>query len=154
MVNDYKYLGVWIDSQLSFAKHVKNTIKNVSFRISKLSKIHNSLTQKTALLLYKAMILPLYDNGDLFYHFACQKSLLQRLQTLQNNAVRIICKLPKRTNVLEEQRNLGLAGLSERRLLHSMQFAQILSLTSSNLDPGSTRRSILTRAMNPRRRQL
>lgn len=32
-VDEYKYLGIWIDSQLSFAKHIKNIISNVSFII-------------------------------------------------------------------------------------------------------------------------
>lgn len=65
LVSEYKYLGVWIDSQLSFAKHVKTIIKNVSFRLSKLSKIRDSLSKKTSLLLYKALILPLYDYGHI-----------------------------------------------------------------------------------------
>lgn len=46
-VNEYKYLGVWIDSQLSFCKHIKSIIKNVSFKLSKLSKIRDCLSKKT-----------------------------------------------------------------------------------------------------------
>lgn len=60
-VDDYKYLGVNIDSKLSFSKHLKNLINTVSFKVSQLQKIRKSLTDKVALQLYKSMILPVMD---------------------------------------------------------------------------------------------
>lgn len=151
LVNEYKYLGVTIDSQLTFSKHVKNIIKNVSFRLSKLSKLRNSLSKRTAHLLYNAMVLPIYDYGDLFYHNPCPKLLLNRLQTLQNGAIRLICKLPKRANVEFEHDNLNLLPLTERRNLHGLQFAFHLSQNSNELE---NNRNILTRALNPSRKQF
>lgn len=66
-IDEYKYLGIWIDSQLSFTKHVRNIISNVSFRLGKLSRIRNCISKKTALMLFKCMILPIFDYGDVFY---------------------------------------------------------------------------------------
>lgn len=61
---DYKYLGIWLNSDLTFSRHVKSIISNVSLiRLKNLSRIRNCVTNKTALLLYKSMIVPLYDYG-------------------------------------------------------------------------------------------
>lgn len=49
-VLEYKYLGVTIDSSLTMNKHVKNVIKNVSFRLCKLRRIRKFLTKRTTLL--------------------------------------------------------------------------------------------------------
>lgn len=47
-VEDYKYIGVTIDSKLLFKKHLNNIIKTVSFKATQLSKICNCLTKETA----------------------------------------------------------------------------------------------------------
>lgn len=52
-VTEYKYLGIWIDSDLTFSKSVKSIISNVSFRLKKLAGIRSCLTKKNTLLLYK-----------------------------------------------------------------------------------------------------
>lgn len=132
-IDEYKYLGIWIDSQLSFTKHVRNIISNVSFRLGKLSRIRNCISKKTSLMVFKCMILPVLDYGDVFYSHAVHKHLIDKLQVLQNAAVRIICKLPKRTNTMQDEAELNLLPLMKRRLLHSTQLVAIYANTSSNL---------------------
>lgn len=103
--------------------------------------------------MYNAMVLPLFDYGDIFFHHAGNRCLVNRLQTLQNSAIRMICKLPKRSSVTNEHISLKLLTLEERRNLHSIQFAYFLSTFHWNIqqNPGI---SVLTRALNPNRRQL
>lgn len=96
-VQDYKYLGLTIDMQLKFVKYTNLLINNVSHRISTLSRIRASITKDTALTLYKSMILTLFDYGCISYR-STNSSLVNKLQTLQNKAIRIICGLPKYEN--------------------------------------------------------
>lgn len=81
-VDDYKYLGVIIDTKLTFTKHLNKTIKTVSYKASQLCKIHNSISAKTALQFYKTMILPMLDFGDLFFHNKSKK-LINKLQVIK-----------------------------------------------------------------------
>lgn len=105
-----------IDKQLRFSKYIKTIIKNLSFKVGKLSKIRDCLTKRTALLMYNAMIVPICYYGDSFYNFGGTKSLVCKLQTLQNSAIRTICRLPKRTNTIEHESKLGLLRLERRQL--------------------------------------
>lgn len=152
-VEEYKYLGIWIDAKLSFNRHIRNTISKVCFRLSKLSRIRNCLSKETALTMYKCMILPVLDYGDIFFHHCANKILITKLQTLQNSAIRTISKMPKRTNTNEEEENLGLLSLNKRRTLHCIEFALILSLEKENCQSAQAN-TITTRAHSSDRRQL
>lgn len=153
LVCEYKYLGVWIDSNLTFAKHVKSIISNVSFRLKKLSRIQSCITKQTSLLLYKSMIVPLFDYGDVFFDQSCKKELTKRLQSLQNYAIRIINQLPPRTITTNDEKELNLLPLEKRRWLHNIQLAFYLASNDENLLPcrGS---GVNTRAIAAKRKQL
>lgn len=152
-VDEYKYLGIWIDSQLTFSKHVKSIISNASFRLKKLSRIRSCLSKKTSLMLYKCMILPVFDYGDIFFHHSANKLLLKKLQTIQNSAIRIISKLPKRSNTDSEEADLGLFNLVKRRLLLCIQIGASLSHNPTQLY-NCADRNTRTRAVSEDRRQL
>lgn len=152
-VDDYKYLGIWINSQLSFTKHVNSIISKVSFRLKILSRIRNCLSKQTSLLLYKCMILPIFDYGDIFFSHSANKVLLNKLQTLQNSAIRIICKLDKRSNTETDEKDLGLLRLEKRRLLHCIQLGAIYAQNTDYIDTHQNR-NMRTRAISDNRRQL
>lgn len=152
-MDDYKYLGIWINSQLSFSKHVKSIISKVSFRLKKLARLRNCLSKQTSLLLYKCMILPIFDYGDIFFNYSTTKALLNKLQTLQNPAVRIICKLEKRSNTASDESDLGLLTLDKRRLLHCIQAGAVFSQDYDYPDSHQNR-IMRTRAISDNRRQL
>lgn len=102
-VDSYKYLGMTIDSWLTFTQHLNNTLKTVSFRVMQLKRIRSSISHKIALQLYKCMILPILDYADIFYHNK-NVSLLAKLQIIQNRCVRIISKLPRQANTESEEK--------------------------------------------------
>lgn len=102
-VDDFKYLGISVNTKLTFTTHLKNLINKVSL----LHRIRKSLTDKVALQLYKTIILPVMDYGDLFYHHQNAK-LVKKLLTIQNRCVRIIARLPTLTNTEEEEKKLNL----------------------------------------------
>ena len=90
VVPSYKYLGVTLDSTLSFNIHVKNVTTMVSYKAILLGKIRKYLQEDVALRIYKSMILPYFDYGDVIYGKSNQDSL-DKLQRLQNKCLRI-CK--------------------------------------------------------------
>lgn len=124
-VDEYKYLGLTIDTRLSFAQHIKNTLKILSLRVMQLRKIRSSFTQKIALQLYKSMILHIIDYADIFYHNKSTK-LVNKFQVIQNRCVRLV-------NTDVETSNLGLIPIANRRALHILQFARELTFTQPEL---------------------
>lgn len=96
-VTIYKYLGVKIDNELNFKGHINGVISNVAYKIKLLYNLRNKLTLKAALDVYRTMIVPLLDVGVLFYRYSSKK-VVNKLQVLQNRALRVIYKLPARTN--------------------------------------------------------
>lgn len=57
-VRSFKYLGVTIDLNLRFNIHKNNCIRNANGKLHMLGKIRDFIPTKTALMLYKTMILP------------------------------------------------------------------------------------------------
>ena len=86
-----KSLGVHIDQNLSWSKHVNETAKIVSSGIGALKRLRPFICEDTAILLYRALIEPYFD-------YCCpvwdglSKELADKLQKLQNRAIRVITK--------------------------------------------------------------
>ena len=120
-VFQYKYLGVTIDEILSFRAHLNNTIKIVSHKISLLSKIKYYITDDAALKVYKTMILPYLDYGDIFF-INSNSNQLKKLQTLQNRALKICINPEPDVTVEEIHQSVQLSKLNVRREVHLVNF--------------------------------
>ena len=84
------------------------------------------LNNQGALLIYKSKILPYVDYGDVFYNGANQK-YLDRLQKLQNRALRICLKTEERTSVKQIHKLASLPELKYRRIAHLRKIPYIRS---------------------------
>ena len=86
-----KSLGVYIDQNLSWSKHVNETAKIISSGIGALKRLRPFICEQTAILLYRALIEPYFD-------YCCpvwdglNNELADKLQKLQNRAIRFITK--------------------------------------------------------------
>lgn len=116
LVDQYKYLGVILDDRLSFTKHINYLISLINHRLYILRKIQYYINGGTSLLLFKTMILSYFDLGDIFYD-SCSKSMLKRLQTLQNSALRCVYCSSK-LSIDEMHTKSNLLFLSARRSLN------------------------------------
>ena len=91
-VDNFKYLGVHIDSELKWNLHIDELCKKVSKMISFLGRVGKFINESSLKLLYNAAIMPHFDYGDVIWHSAAQTNL-DILQKLQNRAGRIILKV-------------------------------------------------------------
>ena len=65
-VSTYKYLGMTLDSNLNYNSHVKKVISTVSGKLKQFQRMRSFLNVRAATLVYKSMILPLLEYGDIF----------------------------------------------------------------------------------------
>ena len=120
-VTSYPYLGIKLDNKLTFELHIKETLKLVSHKLFLLSKIRKYLTKKQALTIFKSKILPYFDYGDIFCIGSHEKSL-DKLQKMQNRALRICLKAPLLTSVKSLHLVANVPLLVNRRQAHLLNF--------------------------------
>ena len=118
-VDSFKYLGVWIDKNLSWSSHIDHISKKISQRLGVLSRCRKVITQDTALLLYNALVLPLFDYADVVWK-TCNKTDLVRLERLQKRGARIILQSGIRErSTVDLFKELNWLPLSVRLDLHT-----------------------------------
>ena len=121
MVPTYKYLGFTLDSTLSYDYQVKCVSNMVSYKVNLLAKIRKYLTDDVALKIYKSMILPYFDYGDIMYDGANQGGL-EKLQRLQNKGLKICKGLDRRHDTDDLHVLTKMPKLGARRTAHLNNF--------------------------------
>ena len=116
-VHVYNYLGVHLDEHLTFEAHAKNTIKKVSDKVYQLKKLRHFLTQNAALLVYKNMILPILEYGDI-YLASATKGHRKKLQILQNKALKCALSKDRTDGTPEVHAEAKISKLATRRKIH------------------------------------
>ena len=112
-VKTYKYLGIILDQSLSYNPHINETIKLTSHKVYQLSIIRKYLTKNAAITIYKSMILPYFDYGDVFLINANQQ-LLGKIQRIQNRGLKILLGREARTRTSDVHLRSKVARLADR----------------------------------------
>ena len=86
-------------------------------KVGAIKKTRKCLNKDVALTLYKSLILPHLDFGDVIYMTATQEAL-KKLQLLQNVCCRIILRVENRTHLMEMHKDSELMFLEDRRRIH------------------------------------
>ena len=120
-VNSYKYLGVTLDACLTYNRHIENCLNIASHKLFLLSKVRKYITFEASLRIYKTMILPIIEYGDILYDGSNHK-LLSRIQTLQNRCLRICNFEPYHVPVIYLHEIAQIAKLNYRRNMHLLLF--------------------------------
>ena len=141
VVQTYKYLGMTLDSSLTFTNHIKKTIKTIAHKIYILSKVRKYITEAATLTLLKTMVLPFFDYGDYLYESGGQNYLL-KLQRLLNTALRLVFNNSNNLSVKQLHVKSNLLPLNDRRNVHILQCMFQRAQKSRYLD----NRNLLTRA--------
>jgi len=93
--NNIKYLGIILDSTLSWIDHIDKISNKMKRALGLMYKIRPYVFSKTLLTLYYSLIYPHIIYGIEVWG-SCNNSLLNRLITLQKRAVRVITFKDKR----------------------------------------------------------
>ena len=130
--DSYKYLGVTLDSEMTFSTLLAETKKSVKNWLFNLRKLRHYITESTAVLIYKQTILPVFDYAG-FVLISCNKSDRHDLQVIQNDALRTCFNVKRRDklSVAKMHNKAKLLSLEQRR---SLQLLQLMYLHKNNVE--------------------
>ena len=132
MVSHYKYLGMTLDTQLNYNKHVQKIIANVTGKLKQFRRMRSFLNTSAATMVYKNMILPLMEYGDIFLT-GTSLTNRKRLQVLQNKGLRCALNKGRYASREELHTEADLLQLKYRRDLHMLNYMYDMSQTEGNL---------------------
>ena len=133
-VDTYDYLGFAIDRKLTMNSHIDKIVKKVSFKLHTLTLMRRFLTTKTALLIYKVMIMPHFDYVD-FVIDSSTKKCTDRIERLHKRAVR---KIENKSDVENREQydlllnSYKLTSLYQRRNEHLLLLMYKHSMTNKD----------------------
>ena len=120
-VPTYKYLGMVLDSTLSLNAHVNSVINTVLYKTNLLAKLRKFTRESVALRIYKSMIVPYFDYGDVLYANSNAEGL-DKLQRLRNRYLKICKSFDMRFSRDELHRVTKCPKLLNRREAHINNF--------------------------------
>ena len=85
----YKYLGYILHQNLNMVEFFNNSYKKASSRLRLLTRVRPSLTTKSALRIYKIMIVPLLTYSSTI-HLKMTETQLSKLKSIEVRGIRII----------------------------------------------------------------
>ena len=129
--NQSKSLGLIIDENLSWKAHIHEISKKVSSGIGALKRVRPFVSMHTAIKIYKGLIEPHFVYCSAVWDGLTQQ-LSEKLQKLQNRAIRVITKSSYDTSSRLLLNSLGWDNLSSRR---AKQKANLMYKCINNLAP-------------------
>jgi len=114
-----KSLGVYIyiDEHLSWSNHIDHLAKEISSGLASLKQIRLFVPPETLVVIYKSLILPLFDYCDVVWA-GVNKGLSDRLDRLQNRAARMITQSDRETRSADILKLLKWDTFGDRRQHH------------------------------------
>lgn len=119
-VDKFKYLGLWLDCELSFRIHIDSVLHKVNYGISVLYHSRNCFTLNIRKKLASELILPFFDYADVVYMNASKTNLLP-LNTAYNKLCRFVLGCPFTTHHCSMYSSLNWSSLETRRHSHWFQ---------------------------------
>ncbi|XP_028405236.1 uncharacterized protein LOC114527740 [Dendronephthya gigantea] len=121
-VNSFKYLRVFLSNDLTWSKHIDYLTSKINQRLGLLRRIKYLLPFKARVLFYNGLVLPLFDYADVVWGDKNNITLMNKLQTLQNKAAKIILDKPLYSSASEALGKLNWITLKQRRFYHRCLF--------------------------------
>lgn len=112
-VSDFKYLGVVMDSELTFSAHIAGLARKINSRLGVLGRVRKFLPQDLRVMLYNALVLPHFDYASIVWSNTHAK-YTDRLASLQARAGRIILGLPRLSSSERVLRTLEWIPMKDR----------------------------------------
>lgn len=124
-----KNLGVTIQSDLSMAANVTNTCRLAYIELRRISSIRHLLTTDSAKTLVCSLILSRLDYANSLLS-GCPKTLVQRLQRVQNDAARLVVQVRRSAHTTPILRQLHWLPVEDRILYKTLSVCYV-SLSES-----------------------
>ena len=144
IVNQYNYLGIILDSEMTLRPFINYIKKNISHKIFTLAKIRRHLTEHAAVMVYKLTILPYIEYAG-FLVVACSLDDKRDLQICQNDALRICAKVKMSDHVRIEDLHsrCKIVSLEQRRRIQLLllMYKSRNDISLLKVFPRNTRRS-------------
>ncbi len=121
LLETIKYLGVWLDSELSIKSHINHILHKINFGISTLHRSRNSFSYSVRKKLASQIILPILDYCDVVYQTASNVDLAP-LNTAYNRLCRFVLGCSFYTHHCIMYDVLWWPSLHTRRHIHWLQF--------------------------------
>ena len=108
-----KYLGVWLDTHLTFDVHVSNLLSSGYAKLRKIRTYRKHLSKEDTEILVHAFITSKLDNCNSLL-VGVNSKLLRKVQKLQNAAIRTVYQLPIRSSVSNCYKELHWLNVEQR----------------------------------------
>ena len=115
--SEVRNLGLIIDCNMSWAPHINAISKRMHFSFHSLRRLQYFLPHKTKIMLAQCLLLPILDYADVCYLDATEE-LLNKLERLQNLAIRFVYGLRKYDHVSQFRAQLNWLPIRLRRDMH------------------------------------
>lgn len=151
IIDCVKYLGLHMDKRLTWNPHtrLKRIEANRRYQLlSRLLDFRSKLSLSNKILIYKAIIRPVWSYGAEVWGSA-KKSNLQRMQTLQSKILRRITNCPYYVSNHTLHKDLNIQYVNE---LASTRYKNFHNRVSSHSNPLVSQLASLTLPGNPQRR--
>ena len=145
-VTSYTYLGIVLDNKLTYNLYVNRMIASITAKLKQFRRMRNFLNTKAALMVYKGMLLPILEYGDVFLTGTSAINR-KRLQVLQNKGLRCALNKDCDTSTDELHRVAKLQKLRVRRDQHVMNYMYDFAQNIEN-HKAKPKLSVKTRSSN------
>jgi hypothetical protein len=111
-----KYLGVTLDSKLTYRIHISSILHKANYRLRQLFPILNkssTIDINLELIIYKSLLRSILTYTCPVWGYAAN-TYINKLQTFQNKVLRIITKLPRVTPIVTLHEQTGMALIRSR----------------------------------------
>ena len=123
-VDAYQYLGVWVDNRLQFSKELRYLIDRLKPRITVMKAMSGpkiGASHKVLKSFYTHAIRPIVDYASIAL-IKAPKALKGKIETLQNEVLRIILGAPRWAKVINLRLEAGILPIEHRMDLMAANF--------------------------------
>ena len=128
--NCIKYLGIWIDNDLSWRSHISDTVVKLEMANGALAKLRHYVSKKLLTLVYYAIF-------QFHLQYCCQiwgqptNFMIAKIYSLQNCAIRLISFASQRTSAIPFFSELGTVKFCD--IVHCQNIIFLHKLLNNNL---------------------
>ena len=122
-----KILGLTLDPKLTYAQHIQNTLKRAKPTLNILKALtttHWGKTKETLINTYKTITRPILEYTNTVWSPIISDTNTQKLQTIQNTALRIATGCTQDTNTQHLHTETKTLPLKQHLKLHASQYRQ------------------------------